>query len=110
MWQQVVVFLLSPLLKYMTVFTIVGAIGIGIYFVTPRWLPFDRRFALMVGVGSLVCGAFYWWAFAAGEAHMTQRMAARDAVAVQRVERAVYEVQRCEQNGGTWDVTTGNCN
>lgn len=107
---SVALFFLSPLLKWVTATGVLGAAGILLFFFWPAWLP-GRRFANTAGIAGLCAltgGAFYWYAFHAGEKHMTQRIAAKDQAAVQRVEEGRREVDDC--NGGAdWDVTVGAC-
>jgi len=110
MTRQIALFFLSPLLKWVTVTGVVGAAGIFLFFAWPSWLP-GRRFANtagVVGVCALCGGAFYWYAFHAGERHMVQRIAAKDAAAVERIEAGAKEVLACN-DGVDWDVTVGAC-
>lgn len=108
----VALFFLSPLLKWLTVTTVVGALGIAGFFLVPApiaalW-PHLRTWCLIVGVSALCGGTFYWKAFHDGETHMAQRVAAKDAAAIRRVQDSLREVDSC--NGGVdWDVTTGTC-
>lgn len=105
-----VAFLLSPLLKYLTLSVVVGGGGILIYLLTPAWVP--ARFhnaAGIVGICALTGGGFYWWAFHAGEQHMAQRIAAKDAAALTLVKGALDKVDACN-NGVDWNVENGTCN
>ena len=109
MWSQFWLFLLSPLLKWVTVTGIIGVGGLLIFFLSPNFVS-DRVRVLcgMVGAGALCGGIFYWYAFHAGERHMAQRIAAKDKAAIQRVDEGRKEVEAC--NGGIdWDDTVGAC-
>lgn len=110
MSQQILLFFLSPLLKWVVGTWGVGAVGIFLFFTWPRWLP-GERFANWAGIGGacLICGgAFYWYAFHAGERHMVQRIAAKDKAAIERIERGAEEVLQCN-DGIDWDPTVGAC-
>lgn len=111
MSRTILLFLLSPLTKYLTLSVMVGAGGLFLFFAWPRWLPGGARFsntAGIVGVCALCAGSAYWWAFHAGEQHMAQRIAAKDQRAIERIDRGAKEVNDC--NGGLdWDVTVGAC-
>ena len=109
-WTTITLFLLSPLLKWLTATTLVGIGGLFLFFAWPAWLP-GRRFANVagvVGVAALTGGAFYWYAFHAGERHMAQRIAAKDRAAVQRIDAGTKEVLACN-DGVDWDVSVGAC-
>jgi uncharacterized membrane protein YedE/YeeE len=116
MWTSIYLFFVSPLLKWLGLSGLIGAVGIAIYLLAPRtppWFPIDlnrfRKVALAVGIGAFVVGGFFWYAFHQGESHMAQRIAAKDRDAERRVERALIDVEAC--NGGVnWNVTTGSCN
>lgn len=107
---SVALFFLSPLLKWLTFTTVLGAVGIAAFFLLPAWVSANTRMlCLIVGVSSLCGGAFYWKAFRDGEQHMTQRIAAKDNAAIRRVDDAQRKVEDC-RGGLDWDVTTGTCN
>lgn len=103
-------FFLSPLLKWIVGTWGLGIIGIALFFLWPAWLP-GRRFSNWAGIAG-VClisgGAFYWYAFHAGERHMAQRIAAKDAAAIARIDQGAKEVMDCN-DGIDWDVTVGAC-
>lgn len=106
----VALFFLSPLLKMLTLTTIVGAAGIAGFFLLPAWVSSNvRMISLIVGVSALLGGGFYWKAFHDGGQHMAQRIAAKDRAAIERVGRAQEEVESC-RGGLDWDVVTGTCN
>lgn len=108
MTASIALFFLSPLLKWVTITWALGAGCIAIWFLAPAWLPFNRQNFLIAGAVLLGGGAFYWYAFHAGERHMAQRIAAKDRAAIERVQEQQKEVDAC--NGGVdWDVTTGTC-
>lgn len=114
MWTSIALFFLSPLLPWLTGYTLVAIVGIGIFIFMPS-IPilnaFTSRFrniAGIVGVIALLCGAHATYFFRAGEGHMAQRIAAKDRAAVERVEKSRINVDAC--NGGVdWNVTTGTC-
>lgn len=110
MASTLLLFFLSPLLKALTLSMIVGAGGIALYLFTPAFVPGKfRNVCGIVGICALSGGAFYWWAFHAGEQHAYQKIAAKDKAAVERVETVLKDVRNC--NGGVdWDVVTGTCN
>jgi thiol:disulfide interchange protein len=107
---SIYLFLVSPLLKWVTVSGLIGAGGVALYLLTPAWFPARfRNAAGIVGIAALVGGAFYWMAFHAGEKHMAQRIAAQDQEAVNDKDAALKDVHACRNRGGTWDVTVGVC-
>ncbi len=100
--------LTSPLVAVVGTTGLIGAACIAVWFLAPSWLPFNRSHVLWAGIALLGGGLFYWWAFHAGESYAYKLFAARDAVAVGRVQEAQREVDAC--NGGVdWDVVTGTC-
>lgn len=110
MGTTLLLFFLSPLLKALTLTTIVGAGGIALYLFTPAFVPGKfRNICGIVGICALSGGAFYWWAFHAGETYAYQKIAAKDKAAIERVQTSDKEVMAC--NGGVdWDVVSGTCN
>lgn len=106
---SILLFFLSPLLKWVTLTGVIGVAGVAGFFLLPANVPgFWRRLSIEIGVGAFVVGGFYWYAFRAGETHMAQLIAAKDAAAVQRVKDGEREVEACG-GGVDWDVTSGLC-
>lgn len=105
---QLLLFFLSPLLKWVTITYAIGAAGLALFFLTPGWFPSRfRNTAGIVGICALCGGSFYWYAFHAGERHMAQRIAAKDQEAIARVEQGMREVDEC--GAENWNVVTGTC-
>ena len=99
----------SPLVA---VVGLTGLFGVGCIIVgllAPAWLQITRQNLIWFGVVLIAGGAFYWWAFRAGERHMAQRIAIKDQAAIERVNEATKEVETCIQSGGQWDDVTGSC-
>lgn len=110
MMTSILLFFLSPLLKWVTITGVIGAAGIALFLFTPSWFPGQfRTIAGMIGVGALCGGIFYWYAFHAGERHMAQRIAAKDAAAVALVEEDEKVIKSCGIDGADWDVVTASC-
>jgi hypothetical protein len=85
-----------------------GIVLIVVTFFLPGLSETVRKWFLIAGVALLSGGSFFWVAFHQGEAFAVQKMAAREAETVQRVQEKTKEVDNC--NGGVdWDVTTGQC-
>lgn len=102
---------LSPLWAALSLSMIVAIGAFALAWFMPAWFPPRfRNTAIGVGIGALVVGGFYWWAFHAGEQHMMRLIAAKDAAAIQRVQRATHDVDACYNRGGNWDASTGTCN
>lgn len=100
--------LFSPLMGALLTTWGLGVACLAAWFFAPVWLPINRSHLLWAGVALMGCGAFYWYAFHAGERHMAQLVAAKDQAAIERVEKSLKEVNDC--NGGAdWDVVTGTC-
>jgi hypothetical protein len=100
--------LFSPLVGMLLSTWGAGVACFAVAILAPAWLPFSRMHLIWAGIALMGCGAFYAWAFEAGQKHMAQLVAAKDQAAVERVERAQSRVNDC--NGGLdWDVVTGSC-
>lgn len=104
MIESLIWFFVSPLLKWLTL-----SVAIGIGAAVAAWLlPQFRLTLILVSVGAFSFTGISTHFFRSGEQHMAQRIAAKDAAAVQRVTDAQGLVDAC--NGGLdWDVTAGTC-
>lgn len=108
MMQTILLHLLSPLVGALATTWGLGVLCLVVAFLAPAWLPFNRSHLIWAGAALMAGGAFYWWAFRAGEAHMAQLIAAKDQAAIARVDNALKKVRDC--NGGLdWNVVTGSC-
>lgn len=101
--------LTSPLTKMLGVCAFVGiACGL-LWFFSPAWLPINHTHLLWAAVVCLSVAIFSTYWFHAGERHMAQLIAAKDAAAVAKVKDALGQVDACIARGGNWDVTIGSC-
>lgn len=109
MVQWLLIQLFSPLTAMLATTWGLGVACIVVWFLAPAWLPFNRSHILWLGVALISGGMFYWWAFHAGEAHMTQLIAAADKAAFERVEKKLKDLDACPGGRANWDVVTARC-
>ena len=95
-------------------YSLVGIVGLGLYFFIPRFPLLEnvvgkfRNTCGIVGVIALVAGWHAGMFFHKGEEYMVQKVAAKNKVAIERVGKVQVQVDGC--NGGVdWDVTSGTC-
>lgn len=104
-WHQIT----SPLVGVVGITGVIGIAAIVIGLMAPSWLPITRQNLIWFGIVMLAGGAFYFWAFRAGERHNAYSIAIKDKAAITRAVEALKEVDECINGGGTWDDVQGSC-
>lgn len=110
MFETIYWFLISPLLKWVGLAGVIAAGSLFLWATMPVWMPHRfRDILLMIGIGAIMFIGISTYFFNAGQDHFAQRIAAKDAAAERRVNRALHSVDACYDAGGRWDQTVGAC-